>query len=999
MRSNTIFKNKSKGITGPFTLLPEIFQLTELLKLKLEFCFNNQTEFLLNFLRKRIKIKIKEPRNIANSYEKQKVLLLINNRIRDRLKNISLYEEENRYITNMINSYKKLYKQHMPFKKNKNRAYMLMSFTISDSQIRNELCSFINMICPSLTAILNKDKSMCNYEINLLKDYVMKPTQIENIMNTYFCKILSTFLAMPKNTDQNISLEEITNERKFKYDYYYPNYKQRNGYNSIMITENELIEPNEKNELIFSIEQVWAVLKVANPHLYNQLEYFNVKQELLRYSNCSVKFLIKEVLTEFEFTAKKICLPYILGFDTIFGFTTHLQTNQNLDIIQQVTDLCSKKEYKQPVEKQIFINHTYAHWVDDDPIVGELNVIRDTLSMNDYFASVNYYADGSSGSSKVIVDRNIKKKTREEELNGKPIRVTKTEFVNASDLNELSNDDTDQVYLKSERLKIRPIFAGNFKQFLIQSRLTKLIEHHIKSPNIWSLCNPTDRIKVRSYFNKKLNDNIHCSMHGMKPKYIFLSVDFSNFDHTIKFSTIKSVVSILINKIALIYAPSMREIILNDLREFLELKPKVEYEGIEFNYEDGMLSGWKFTNIIESFINIYFCREALKSMTNNENVSLTHLFSTGNGDDNTTCLKVNSNHDPEEIAELYKKYIEQFGFKYNAKKSLPSYYMYEWLKEIYTYNGIKVGYGFRQWTSLMYKQPVSAAKYQLINELFQLANMISITYNCNLNPVLEVIFQRSKISSVRKNVSFILSGNFDIKREKIQMYKVLKDSTETPIYIAISELIKDEKFLSPLIEETYLINYQQKETIMKKEKRIDVNLDSALAKFYDPILNEGVQLKYLDNYYFIERYSLETAIPSISDYNLSIIVNKYLLLDKSNILKLLHTIHSKPLKKFRHFFGDKITNEIRLYLFRLQNISPDYVNRIIKYRLRPESSIKRLGMKGNNTDINSLVRRKINNKIEVLLSNGIKVSDQLITLMSSNLVEGSKIYESYLLFN
>lgn len=998
-RSNEIFKNKSKGITGPFTLLPELFQLIELLKSKTEMCFDEPDEFFIDFLKKKIEKKVKEPREIINSKEKQNVLILINNRIRDRLKNIALYADEHQYITNMIHSYNELYKAKKPFRKNKNRAYALQSFNIFDYHVKNELCSFINSITKPVTALLNKDKSKCSKEINKLNKLIMKPTQIENIMNTYFCKILFAFLSMPKDLGKPISLEEITDDRKYKYDYYYPSYKQKNGYNSVMIQDNNHIEPDKNSELEFSLTQVWAVLKVANPHLYNQLEYYNIYNEIMRYSNCSVKFFIKEILSEFEFTAKKICIPYILGFDTIFGFTTHLQEKQELDIINQISDLCSKKEYVQTISYQTFVSDTYTHWVQDDPVIGALEIHNIPINLSDYFSITTYYADGSSGSSKVVVDRNKKKKTTEEELNGKPIRVTKTEFVNVSTLDELSNDDTDQVYLKSERLKIRPIFAGNFKQFLIQSRLNKLIETHVRCPNIWSLCNPKDRMRIRAFFNSKLNDNINRSINGLKPKYVFLSVDFSNFDHTIKFSTIKKVVKILIERIAIIYHPSIKEYILQDLHDFLTLKPKVEYDGKKFTYEDGMLSGWKFTNIIESFINMYFCREAIKLMKENEGIDLHHEFSIGNGDDNATCLRVDSKHTPTEIAALYQKYIEQFGFKYNAKKSLPSYYMYEWLKEIYTYNGIKVGYGFRQWTSFMYKQPVSSAMYQLINELFELGNVISSTYNCQINPVLKVILERSKISSVRSNVAFLLNGNFDIKREKILMYTVLKQVEDTPVYKALIDLIPDHEFLNPIVFETYMSNYQFKETIIKKEKKVDGNLDTALTRFYDPILNESISISHLNTSYFIQRYSLETKIPSISDYNLSLILNKYLLENKNNIKKIAVRIAKNNMITFTNFYGHKVLSEVEDYIYRLNTIDPQYANRLIKYRLRPESSIKRLGIKGNNTDVNTLVRQKINNKIEVLLTNGIAIKDQTITLMSNNLVEGSKIYESFLLFN
>jgi hypothetical protein len=124
---------------------------------------------------------------------------------------------------------------------------------------------------------------------------------------------------------------------------------------------------------------------------------------------------------------------------------------------------------------------------------------------------------------------------------------------------------------------------------------------------------------------------------------------------------IKDTVQTLIDRIIPYYDNEMQIYIKNDLQEFLSVEPEVYYGNKSFKYQDGMLSGWKFTNIIESFINMYFCKQATKLMSNKVKYKFDHLFSIGNGDDNVTCIRLNDDISPDKFAEDYKQYIESFG--------------------------------------------------------------------------------------------------------------------------------------------------------------------------------------------------------------------------------------------------------------------------------------------------------------------------------------------------
>lgn len=1021
----------------------------------------------------RNKIKNTYMKNLKNKIDEfDELLSIIHSNIRRR------YRETLQLTTNLkiINDYSDNFK--MNFKKSN-------TITLTNKQIFNELNNYVLDVANFLYRTLintnwitnntksiprfneknkknkkNKNNNDIKYnKSNYWFSILSKPTQIQNwtykmFSNTIYYNLIKKKkikIINDKILDKDYSITKIDEKRKFKYDYYYTNYKQTNKPNSIIIlSDKSVLELEDKefknklidkfpdymliqksniksfhdDELIFSIALQSYVLYNTNPLLWKILKYDNTMDTLLRFANCSVKFVLKEILTEFENICKQLAITELLGFETMFGFTTTEQKNQRISLENDVKDLVSLKDY----EKQKINDDIYDMIIFDydeslgvvrksvDDILNK-NYLRE-LDISDYNATINYYTDGSSGKNKVGVYEYTKTRSIDNLLNKEKYKsITKTELMNCYGQIE-SKDGIDYVYKKSERLKIRIIFAGNLNTYYPMSRLTNII---IKSMSNQLSIYPLINYDKRNLFSKigslYMNKNLLSIISNKEPEYIFLSVDFSSFDHDIKFETITKILRKLITKIGSYVNNDIRLQMISDIEYIERYNTKVFFDKKEFEYHDGMLSGWKVTNSIESILNVYFCSLCIKDM----NELVDHIFTSGMGDDNSTILKrkkLNNEDSAEVINKKYKSLIESYGFTYNEKKSYPSYFIFEWLKQIFSADEMK-DYGFRAWCSIMFRQPTSTITSINLNELMMLASSIYeiSPSNIRLNDCIRTVLLTSKVYSYRTNVEKIINGDFEIKNNTKYIYKINIDVKNTKIYNVLKSIIPDIDILSNYIEKIFTIkSINEEQVIIKKSSKVDkrrdsLNLINNLSNINELYLNNinirpenfsNVSSQYRLKQYFSSK--LQTRfIPSISDYNLQKIIDEYIKLKhvsltKDELIDNLLTIGKNAKYKnneFKDFYGKRVCLELNKYLCFIVELR--YKGRVLeffKYKNKIDELKISYAKRPNNSYLYKKYTELFKQNFNIMFLNDIKITKNMINNAKTKIGILSRITEN-----
>ncbi len=563
------------------------------------------------------------------------------------------------------------------------------------------------------------------------------------------------------------------------------------------IIRNKLFNDNiyTAEEYLYCLIHISEIVRLSDQDLWNSLSKFSIFKTLAKlYSNSSVKYIVKRIMDPINLTIKLCGLSIILGIEVWFGYTSTLQEGQEQEIIEEIRDLLS------PVNNHIKVTREdlgYLQYLDNDNNIyrfeNGLITTPQIIKFEDYMCETNYYTDGSSGKYRVkalkgtdILEQQRSIQNELNKNNSNYVRntgVTKTAYINihgSKKMLEYANregtDNSNYVYLKSERVKIRPVFASNFRDFIPLSRICNLITEKFKSCfNIYPTLGSKQSLQMESYLMHLLSQN-----ERGQNKYLFLSTDYSNFDHTISFKLIKETTELLIETIIQEKTVDDRTII--QLREDLKVfetiwKEKIIWEGTEFTYYDGMLSGWKVTNIIECFFNFIITIRVLKDL----NILKSHIFTVTMGDDNVTVLewdKVRNNYNNNrfELMEKYSQAISKYSFKISISKSMPSFLSCEWLKKIFTSTGYNHFAG-RQFPSALFKHVESSFEFITINDMKSAAFLatFSIGKAVNYRTVLTHILENSKMPNFRKNANNIVNGLGKIKIKQVPVLIVQEE--------------------------------------------------------------------------------------------------------------------------------------------------------------------------------------------------------------------------------
>lgn len=628
------------------------------------------------------------------------------------------------------------------------------------------------------------------YKQQNVKNLIFKTKTIKQKRNRYYHDINSM-----KEFFNDLKLDEYSQSQKEIFQIVYNKLFNDNIYTS--------------EEYLYCLIHISEIIRLSDKNLWNSLTKFSIFKSLAKlYQNSSVKYIVKKIMDPLYLTIKLCGMSILLGMEVWFGYTSTLQDGQEQEIIEEIKDLLS------PVDNHVNVTRedlSFLQYIDQDNNIyrfgNNLITSPQMTRYEDYMCETNYYTDGSSGKYRVkaIKGSDVLEQQRNVQLElnknntefTRNTGVSKTAYINiygSKKMLEYANreqtDNSNYVYLKSERVKIRPVFASNFRDFIPLSRICNLITEKFKRCfNIFPTLGSKQTTQMEGYLMHLLSEN-----ERGQNKYLFLSTDYSNFDHTISYKLIKETTELLVNTI--IQEGTVDERTINQLKIDLKVfdiiwKEKVIWEGHEFKYYDGMLSGWKVTNIIECFFNFIITIRVLKDM----NLLSSHVFTVTMGDDNVTVLEWNKIRNRFRdnrflLMEDYSKTISKYSFKISIAKSMPSFLSCEWLKKIFTSTGFNHFAG-RQFPSALFKHVESSFEFITINDMKSAAflSTFSIGKAVNYKDVLSYILENSKMPNFRKNVANIVNGLGKIKNKQVPVLIVEEKSIK--LLDDLSFLVRD----------------------------------------------------------------------------------------------------------------------------------------------------------------------------------------------------------------
>lgn len=242
---------------------------------------------------------------------------------------------------------------------------------------------------------------------------------------------------------------------------------------------------------------------------------------------------------------------------------------------------------------------------------------------------------------------------------------------------------------KRELGKVRGVVTSNLPLYLKCSYVSQWVEswlHPKECSLFWS---------TSDQFNHRNNDSMLCNCKWAWP------IDQSEFDHQINLEMVAMAVDVITN-IAKINAARVGEVIDNDVLVTIKRDMTsgfVETKKGKVKHNNGVLSGWRWTALIDSIINLaefFTALELAKTYEALTNWSYYNLVA--QGDDISVWFD-----DPRCAVLMYKAYSEM-GFKINAAKSFLDTSRNEFLRLVTT-NGRVVGYPARCIPSILWRNP------------------------------------------------------------------------------------------------------------------------------------------------------------------------------------------------------------------------------------------------------------------------------------------------------
>lgn len=316
-------------------------------------------------------------------------------------------------------------------------------------------------------------------------------------------------------------------------------------------------------------------------------------------SALGLKLFISGKLSEYEIQMKELGITSLISIDTIFGYRVdNVQTD---DIVPQVQAWVNAPKYNDNDQSDCISLENLT----DIKILGNYKQIFSTH----IYGSDTYYASGTANYHKyTTVDG-------DSEGNGKH-KLTKTQLFCEKDPVVIEDELFKKgkfdciVCTKREAIKKRAVVSTDICSHLVLSRMVSYISSEYRDfPFNHTLMRRNAKMRINFKLQYYFQENVK-----HPNKYLIIPLDYKRFDTHIKRKSITKMIKLLLRHSS--NYQTYKDIIEQDIEKMEHIfdNTYLTYMDLEFKYGDGMLSGWKITNLIESFMNSFFTIQVLKDL-------------------------------------------------------------------------------------------------------------------------------------------------------------------------------------------------------------------------------------------------------------------------------------------------------------------------------------------------------------------------------------------------
>lgn len=562
-----------------------------------------------------------------------------------------------------------------------------------------------------------------------------------------------------------------------------------------------------------------------------------------------IREIIKSVLDQFNHEAKEKNYLMYYNLEMIFGYRYDKTDKEEVNPLIE--------EWTEPNPKETEQRKFFSKWfplaikasVSENNGIRLINLIaNNSTQMNTRYGCLGQWINlfNASGSAK---NRKIEKiqltKTRYFESSAH----TKSYYFNDVFLKNNVKDTDNSILIKNEAVKKRTVVNTSVESYIpltkISAILTKLFKRSI---NMYPVYMENERMMFFERIQKYLSYNMF-----VEKRYLVLPLDYSSFDRTISAGLIDESIKQLLN-----IMPNClgKEILNNNYRIFFDMLSRsylsydINGEKGQIKYKTGVLSGWKITNIIESYINYIMSYGVLRDLgldDNNikeivtmgddivividiQNVNMKELF---NLEERNKKIKREKDKDlfsienKERILQRISYKYEQIGFIVHKSKNMISFNFCEFLRNAY-YCSIVEGYSIRSILNLVYKKPTGEIEINDISILSQNLNKVCrrIGITAKYAYFLKYFMSISNNKNLRDNIKYadyperynVVSEMSPKRRLNEKQFKEIYQKYESSDYIGFLMKVADNVIKQIYLEYGYKIENLDIKSYMTKIK-------------------------------------------------------------------------------------------------------------------------------------------------------------------------------------
>lgn len=397
------------------------------------------------------------------------------------------------------------------------------------------------------------------------------------------------------------------------------------------------------------------------------------------------------------------------------------------------------------------------------------------------------------------------------EYNGKTekIKMTKRDLANRFEIHQLltffwdsEHVDKNGAIAKAEINKTRSVISGDFVTYLRMAYISYIVESRYSGKNIYSLLDKQEQMLFWLNATRSYN-------------YIGFPFDQGKFDQNISKEMIMSCFRAMYKLIETWFGIDSEEYSVMKLIEKDINFSTIYIENEEVSWEGGLLSGWRWTSMFGSIINLCQWYVFEKTYNTHSNYIATYKNLMVMGDDLT--LHTNS----YKMCIAYYNFMKLMGFNVNDKKIFVDRGRSEFLRKVINDDGTVLGYPARAMASILWRKPLSSkemilAKNDLKGVLYNIRDKwmiivsrlekvvrknnamhlmmlhLNVYIKKNISDVKKLVRSPITVGGLGININW-MSDEWMIIEEDLEVYKSIVQSK-----------IKVETFLNAMVDSNYL---------------------------------------------------------------------------------------------------------------------------------------------------------------------------------------------------